>query len=249
MVWSCTKDDSTEISVLNFEGIGASYLAGPTSYGENLYSYFGEGQITNYYDQTTGLSFGLTAAPPFGDITAAPVYDFYNGGIVASQWHDMTTAGYLNQCSVYYTDKATQMGGHNGSATFGVVYSATALKFDLKRAAVIESLYVNNSTYAALSMKKGDDYSMKHHYGNKAWFKVIFTGVDAADVETGKVECYLSDFREMYSPGLLNKWTKVDLSVLGVVQQVKISFEGSDVGDWGLNTPAYVCIDDITVVR
>jgi hypothetical protein len=31
------------------------------------------------------------------------------------------------------------------------------------------------------------------------------------------------------------------------VQSVKFNFEGSDSGAYGLNTPAYICIDDITI--
>lgn len=252
MLWSCTKEDSATISVLSFEGMGTDLLAGPTSYGENLYSAYGEGQITTYHDPATELSFGLAQAPAYDWTTGELLgnkYELFNGGIAASAWNDMQTVGYRNQCSVYYKDPVTGRGGHNGSATFGLVAVESALTFDSGRDAFVESLYVCNATYAALSMKNGDEFAIKHHYANKAWFKVVFTGVNNAEVETGQVQVYLSDFRQLYSPGLLTQWTKVDLSTLGRVQKVLIHFDGSDKATWGLNTPQYVCIDDITVSR
>ena len=43
-------------------------------------------------------------------------------------------------------------------------------------------------------------------------------------------------------------WNRVDLSNLGDnVCTIAINFEGSDSSAYGLNTPAYVAIDDIDV--
>ena len=47
---------------------------------------------------------------------------------------------------------------------------------------------------------------------------------------------------------LVTTWRSWDLSALGKVNKIKIDFEGSDTGDWGLNTPAYLCIDNVKVV-
>lgn len=43
----------------------------------------------------------------------------------------------------------------------------------------------------------------------------------------------------------INQWTWVDLSPLGQVDQVQLCMIGSDMGQWGLNTPAYVCLDNV----
>jgi hypothetical protein len=34
----------------------------------------------------------------------------------------------------------------------------------------------------------------------------------------------------------------------GTIHKIAFSFESSDMGDWGMNTPAYACIDNISGV-
>ena len=34
---------------------------------------------------------------------------------------------------------------------------------------------------------------------------------------------------------------------MGRVNKVVFNFEGSDTGQWGLNTPAYLALDNITI--
>ena len=46
---------------------------------------------------------------------------------------------------------------------------------------------------------------------------------------------------------ILNTWKKVDLSELGYVTSIGFSVSSTDTGDWGMNTPAYFCIDKLTV--
>ena len=87
------------------------------------------------------------------------------------------------------------------------------------------------------------------------WFKVVFVALDATGKPTGKeVEYYLANFDSSKDAesGLTNKirtgWNQLDLSGLGdSVCTVAINFEGSDSSAYGLNTPAYVAIDDIDV--
>jgi hypothetical protein len=45
----------------------------------------------------------------------------------------------------------------------------------------------------------------------------------------------------------LTTWTYFDLSALGNVTRVEFNIEGNDSGAYGLNTPAYVCMDNVEV--
>lgn len=49
----------------------------------------------------------------------------------------------------------------------------------------------------------------------------------------------------------LTTWTLFDLTNIKkqAVNRIEFDFEGSDSGAYGLNTPAYVCIDDIRISR
>ncbi|WP_202184941.1 DUF4465 domain-containing protein [Phocaeicola massiliensis] len=117
------------------------------------------------------------------------------------------------------------------------------------------SVWVCNTTYAYLVMKDGNAFTQGTLETQKGWFKVVFVALDAAGKPTGKkVEYYLANFdsNKITESGLTNKirtgWNQVDLSGLGdSVCTVAINFEGSDSSAYGLNTPAYVAIDDIDV--
>ena len=63
--------------------------------------------------------------------------------------------------------------------------------------------------------------------------------------QTGTADIYLADFRDGKSY-ICAAWTKVDLSALGTFNKVAFTISSSDVGDYGMNTPAYFCIDDVT---
>lgn len=117
------------------------------------------------------------------------------------------------------------------------------------------SVWVCNTTYAYLVMKDGNSFTQGSLQKQNGWFKVVFVALDATGKSTGrKVEYYLANFDSSKNTesGLTNKirtgWNQVNLSDLGdSVCTVAINFEGSDSSTYGLNTPAYVAIDDIDV--
>ena len=47
----------------------------------------------------------------------------------------------------------------------------------------------------------------------------------------------------------VNSWQWADLSSLGKVVKLEFVFTGSDNGDYGVNTPAYICIDDMAIEK
>jgi hypothetical protein len=261
----CSKDDGNNDDnnpyVITFEDARvANYLAGPTSYGENLYSGYsvtgGYDRYLGYDDAATGLFMMIN--DPYD--TDDP--DFWNGGIAISRWNDMTTAGYTNQCSVYYSDAITGKGGYKGSNTFAVAtgYNDPIMMGDIRSSVsflngtmgtnnecVFDYFYVTNSTYAALSMKNGGYPAKAFTSGD--WFKLVIEGFNKSGTSTGKVEFYLADFRTSASPGIITEWTKVDLSPLGSVTTIKFDLQSSDVGDWGMNTPAYFCFDNLAIKK
>ena len=93
-------------------------------------------------------------------------------------------------------------------------------------------------------MLYGDSFAHKFEQGD--WFKLTITGYDASKAVTGTVETYLADLRSENEAEhfILNEWQWVDLSPLGTVQSVQFVLSSSDVGQWGMNTPGYVCVDD-----
>ncbi len=240
----CKKDDGPEfiLRTLTFENVPSAALAAPNAHGDNLYSSYDGVPFTTYTDPATGLGWEITES--YGS------REFWNGGIAASRWNDRTTADLSNQCSVYAT------GGHGGSKTFAVVYYSTwlgpdfapAIGFGSDEERVVDHLWLCNATYAVLTMRDGNDFAKKFSYDDRDWLRVILTGLDAEGNETGKVEFHLADFRTPSSGGIVEGWHKVDLASLGRVNKIAFSFDSSDIDPVeGMNTPGYVCIDDVAV--
>jgi hypothetical protein len=165
---------------------------------------------------------------------------FWNGGIVCSAQTDTISPTYTNYSSITGTGAPES---NYISTKYGFVYgpgSFTCAK-DPFGYFSIQNIMLTNSTYAYRVIKTGNAFARKFVTGD--WFKVIITGYKAT-VKTGSVEYFLADFRNGKS-FILKTWTKVDLTSLGEVDNVTFTFDSSDTGQYGTNTPAYVCIDNI----
>lgn len=172
-------------------------------------------------------------------------FDGYNG-FAASTRTDNTTPGFGNQYS------AIAGGGANGSATYGVYYPA--LQILLPSPTALVGAQITNTTYAALSMLNGDSFA-KQFGGTTGldpdYFRLIIEGLDDGGASTGTVEFMLADYTAAGTANdyVVTDWTFVDLSSLGVVSRLAFSFESSDVHPtFGINTPTYFAIDDLTTV-
>ena len=163
---------------------------------------------------------------------------FWNGGIVCSSKKDTVTSGFLNQYS-----SVAGLGAYN-SEKYAVVYSPGS--FNCPKNTLgnynIKSMMVTNSTYAYLDMKNGTPLVSKI-FTSGDWFKMIVKGY-LNKKETNSVDYYLADFRNGKS-FISKNWEKISLVSLSVVDSVAITFDSSDKGSFGVNTPQYVCIDNI----
>jgi hypothetical protein len=66
---------------------------------------------------------------------------------------------------------------------------------------------------------------------------------------TGALDIYLADFRfaDNSQDYILSDWTSFDLSALGSVTALDFVLSSSDTGDYGMNTPAYFALDNLSV--
>ena len=142
--------------------------------------------------------------------------------------------------------------GQGGSANYGVAFVGwqEPPMITLTTTQTLEGLYVTNNNYAYYSMLEGSPYSKK--FGGQAgndedWFKLTITGKDVTGEVTGAVDFYLADFRfaDNSKDYVLDSWAFVDLSPLGEVTKIEFALDSSDTGMFGMNTPAYYCIDTI----
>lgn len=174
----------------------------------------------------------------------------FGGGCCWNGWSvsnhtDTTTPGIANQYSSYAG------GGFAGSSQYGVMFSDTA---DISFAApeTVSGAYFTNTTYAALSMLNGDAFAKQFGGASGAdadWFNITIEG-RLGGVLTGSQVFYLADYRFANSADdyVVDQWTWVDLSGLGVVDELRLSFGSSDVGSFGINTPTFAAMDFLVSV-
>ena len=135
--------------------------------------------------------------------------------------------------------------GYDGSENYAVAYSTGVIKVLNKpvEGDIINGCYITNNAYAMNTITTGDSYA--HKFGKDDYLKIVFTGHHADGTED-KVEYYLADYRAAKEADryYLDTWQWADLRQLGKVTSVSYTIEGSDSGQFGLNTPAYFCMDN-----
>jgi len=157
-------------------------------------------------------------------------------GFVYSNVTDNTTPGYTNQYSAI-TGK-----GVNNSNNYVVAYPGYSTGYiAVPTNSIVHGAYFTNTTYAALDMQNGSMFSKKFEDGD--FFKLIITGRNAANQSTGSVVVDLAN-----GTNILTQWLWVDLSGLGLVSKLEFGFDSSDVGAWGINTPTYFAMDNLTYI-
>ncbi|MEZ4978161.1 MAG: DUF4465 domain-containing protein [Chitinophagales bacterium] len=174
-------------------------------------------------------------------------FDAWTGWAI-SNVTDNLTPGYANQYA------SMSGSGFNNSANYAVSYVSGASHIRLDGAAmggVVQGVYVNNNAFAYYSMKDGDAFAKK--FGGPSGNDPDFFLLSIRKYLNGQlypqtVEVYLADFRFANNTQdyIISEWTYVDLQSLGNVDSLEFTLSSSDVGSFGMNTPAYFCIDDFT---
>jgi hypothetical protein len=218
-------------------------LGNPGTDGSETY-----GDPPQYYFNGSGKA-DPTAPIQSGDAALTNNYNSQYGswsGWAYSNTTDTTTRGWTNQYS-------NITGSGMDSATFGIYYSTPGSGKDIDFASALDlsddrGMYITNTTWAYYSMFEGDAFAKKFggQSGDDAdYFLVRATGLLDGEI-TGTSEFYLGDYR-FANNGLdyvVDDWRFWNLQALGTIDGIRFSFEGSDVGDFGLNTPTYFAMDD-----
>jgi hypothetical protein len=178
---------------------------------------------------------GVSFSNMFG-IDAAWNFPYWNGFAISSVVN--TTDG------TWTNQYAAKPGGGYQSMNYAVAYSsAAAIVFP--EPVKPSGFRIANTTYAYAVMTEIDPEGFSRPLVSGDWFSVTATGLrNGATV--GSAEFFLADLRGAAPVGVRSGWNWFDLSGLDTIDSLSFSFAGSDVGDYGLNTPAYFAMDDLT---
>ncbi len=194
------------------------------------------------YSNTNSISFeGLSNSFEHKHDTA---FNFWKGGFAYTNKYDSSTAGYSNLYGV------KPYKGYNNSNIYTVGQNKGTIKLKLPYKG-IEGMYLTNTTYAYKSMLLGDAFAKKFGgtSGNDPdWFKITIKGFLNGNIKTDSVEFYLADFRFSNNAQdyIVSSWQWVNTMSLGEVDSIRFFMYSSDVGAFGINTPLFFGIDNVT---
>ena len=166
---------------------------------------------------------------------------------------DVTTQEFSNQYSAYHLPS----GGGDGSSNYGIAFAVNLgdAFIDLPDGTIPVSMRVTNSAFAALTILNGDPNGFSKKFGGVSgndpdWFLLSVTGEDAQGSPAGSVDFYLADYRFANNSldYVVDTWATIDLSSLIGASRLSIALSSSDTGMFGINTPAYVALDNLEVV-
>jgi hypothetical protein len=169
-------------------------------------------------------------------------------GFAISADTNTTTPGFLNQYSAY-----PGTGAANTTAyAMGYIFDPLVIK--LKEKAIgkpMIGMFVANSTYSYLSMRDGDSFAKK--FGGELgtdpdYFLLTIKKYSGGAIDDDSLNIFLADYRspDPHKDYILQDWKYVDLTILGQVDSLILTLRSSDNGIFGMNTPAYVAIDQVS---
>lgn len=183
--------------------------------------------------------------------TTSAYGDYWSSGYAISNVFDTVTSGYENLYATYAGKIETAFSGA-WNKNFAVLQNHTTMNFslpDFSRKVITGQVFVSNTTYAALSMKNGDGFAKK--FGGVSgddpdYFLLTIKGYADGNV-TDSVNFYLADYRDADNSKdyIVKDWTRLDLRPLGLVDSIEFVLSSSDNGAFGMNTPAFFCIDQL----
>lgn len=226
MLTSCEEDDDNKFqsyAVVGFEEDNFTKLIdSPQNNGPKLYG----GNDTQWSDKQTTLAGGTKGKSEYNGVS----YDGWANGIAISNYIDADIENHAAP------DYQLSVPVSNGSKNFGVVWEEATVYFADGKARQINSIDLCPTTYLLGVMQHGNGCG-KALTEEGDYFQVILTADNGASIN---VDLALDG-------KLQTTWRTVALSSLGKITRLSFSFDGSDKGGYGLNTPKYVAIDNIKV--
>lgn len=171
-------------------------------------------------------------------------WSYWSGGFAYSNMTDTITSGAVNLYS------ARTGAGVNSSSNYLIAQQNSIINLTgAAQNSVVSGVYITNGTYAANSMRDGDSFGKQFGglTGNDPdWFKLTVRGYAAGNQTNDSVVFYLSDYRFANNTQdyIVTTWEWVDLTPLGVIDSIIFVLTSSDVGGFGMNTPAFFALDN-----
>ena len=210
---------SFENATLNADG----YWIGNTE-GEKFDNWGSEAFACKYVEQ--GVTFPVKLTPTWGS---------WSGFAVSNR----TETGYKNMTPDQYNNITGC--AHSGSNFCIVQTYGETIQLN---GATVKGFWYTNSSWVVDAILNGDGMTPGKFEQND-WFKCVLYPTPVNGVGGASYEIYLAKDGDY-----VNEWKYCDLSNVDAfknLQEISFAFEGTKKNDWGVTTPAYMCIDDMEI--
>jgi hypothetical protein len=235
-----------------------------TFLGLALGSLFASSQTVADFESFTlapNSAYGPTVSTPFQTGNAVFQYEWDNSfggywseGFAYTNKQDSVNGTYTNLYGV------RALKGFSNSATYAVGKDGGVIRlkspFDK-----VEGFYITNTTYAWKEIVKGSTISRR--FGDTTgthsptttpqgsypdYFKVTAKGFKNGTMKQDSAVFFLADYRFSNNAQdyAVNTWQWFNTSSLGSVDSIKFFMYSSDVGSFGMNTPAFFALDNFS---
>ena len=199
--------------------------------------------------------------------TSGPLSFAYNGGEGFWSGFSYSNLSTLNDDYTHDQFASASLGGIDGIASnyavsyisndyLGGTYDPIPVTIMTTNGQPVKfnGFYVNNTHITHISMREGSPFNKKFggETGNDPdWLRLKVWGVREDDSTTPYAEHYLADFRprDNSKDYIQDDWRWVDLTSLGHVKELRFILESTDTGDYGMNTPAYFCMENLHIME
>ena len=145
--------------------------------------------------------------------------------------------------TTYATLNPDQFNNITGTAKSGknfCIVQTYGESIEFEQAVTIKGFWYTNNAWTVDAILNGDGMTPgKFEAGD--WLKCTIT-VTKADDTTATVDIMLAKDGDY-----VKDWQYANLSSLGKVKGLSFAFDGTKKNDYGLTTPAYMCVDDIEI--
>ncbi|MEA2042963.1 MAG: DUF4465 domain-containing protein [Bacteroidota bacterium] len=196
--------------------------------------------------ETTGYWNGSDLSGEFGDAQVT-FENSYNTDY--QSWFGFSYAFDTITVDMQYIDHATDASGNVFGIGYvpndweGGTYENLPITCSFAQSTSVQSIDVTNSEYAADVILYGSSFG-EPAFTAGDWFKLIISGYSNNEL-TGEIEFLLADYTDGNSI-VINSWETINLSELGTVDSLQFNLASTHTGNYGMNTPAYFCIDNIS---
>ena len=199
--------------------------------------------VNNTIGQEIGFASGAAYFPRTNDTSFG--YTYWSFGFGYSNGNDTTDGSYANDHSAIPGE------GHAGSAQYGYGYGRLYHILNQDTLLRLSGVWLTNTTLVYRSLLNGDQFAKKFGgpTGNDPdYYRAIFTAYRGGVQSGNPMSFYFADFRDANNANdyIVNDWRLLQFPNLAW-DSLAVALESSDVGSFGINTPLYWALDDLTL--